>query len=497
MKYPSWSRRPHIRKRHVVLTAKGWVVQETGELLVSHVQLPKSIQAYFNLVSTPTIDNDSVNMTYLGTTIVLDFDELQGFIDDPESFMDAPMFVLANNRIAILGDSITAQCSTPTNGTENYGYIANALRRAKQRFVYRLTDNYGQGGDTTTMMKPRTANVISSGVGTCIIMGGTNDRGLAGMTAEQTMVNLREMRDALIAAGIFVIIMTPMPRGDALFPDKYLTGTQLAYHLEVHDRILAELPSNNCKVVDNWPTLLDVASGALKGIKQGYTHDGLHPRTQGAYWTGYPLGDVLNTMTPVEIIMPSADNVWVAVTNVTGDASVNPLFLGSAGVPGTGGSGVLGDGWGGANAAGTTGVTRTYSKVSTWQQVVIGGITATSAAALDIARQIGLHTKCVPGATYEAVCEYELDAGATNVLSLQLGATVTAVSGVIALWDGDRYDNASPIQPVATAGFIRSPRFVMPADATDVRLRLACYLSTSGAPSATVRVRKMSLRQVL
>jgi lysophospholipase L1-like esterase len=497
MKYPSWSYKPNIRKRQVVLTSRGWVVSETGELLVSNVMLPKSIQRYFDLISPPTIDNDSVNINYEGTIIELDFEDLQKFIDNPEDFMEAELIVLSNNRIAILGDSITNQCSTTTNGTENYGYISNALRRAKQRFVFKLTDNYGVGGDTTAMIKVRVPNVIASGVGTCVIMGGTNDRGTAAMTAEQTINNLRDMRNELNAAGIFVVIMTPMPRGDSLFPEKFLTGTQLAYHLEVRDRILSELPSNNCKVVDNWPLLLDEATGAAKGIKQGYTHDGLHPRTVGAYYVGYQLGDVLNTMTPAEIVMPVADNVYVAVTNVTGDASVNPLFLGTAGVPGTGGSGVLADGWGGTNATGTTGVTRTYSKVGSWQQIVIGGIAATSAAALDLLRQISLHTKCVPGATYEAVCEYELDAGATNVLSLQLGATVTAVSGAIALWDGDRYDNASPLQPVATTGFIRSPRFVMPADATDVRLRLSSYLSTSGAPSATIRVRKMTLRQVL
>lgn len=90
MKYPSWSYKPHIRKRHVVLTAKGWVVQETGELLVSNVKLPKSIQRYFKLNTLPTIDNDSVNINYEGSVVELNFTDIQRFIDNPQDFLVVP-----------------------------------------------------------------------------------------------------------------------------------------------------------------------------------------------------------------------------------------------------------------------------------------------------------------------------------------------------------------------------------------------------------------------
>lgn len=126
MKYPSWSRKPHIRKRHVVLTVRGWVVQETGELLVSTVQLPKSIQTYFNLVSPPTIDNDSVNMTYLGTSIALDFADLRKFIDDPDSFMTMPM--PDPTTVSFTGTQViagfTGSVSTTKNGARIYARAA-------------------------------------------------------------------------------------------------------------------------------------------------------------------------------------------------------------------------------------------------------------------------------------------------------------------------------------------------------------------------------------
>jgi hypothetical protein len=91
MKYPSWSYKPRIRKRQVVLTARGWVVVETGELLVSNVKLPKSIQRYFKLNTVPSIDNDSVNINYEGTVVELDFADIQKFIDNPDDFLIVPI----------------------------------------------------------------------------------------------------------------------------------------------------------------------------------------------------------------------------------------------------------------------------------------------------------------------------------------------------------------------------------------------------------------------
>lgn len=121
MKYPSWSHKPHIRKRQVTLTSRGWVVQETGELLVSNVQLMKSIQAYFRLQSTPTIDEDTVNINYDGSIIELSFADLQKFIDDPSDFTVQPMpdpstayFTSAQYALGITGS---------VNTTKNAGRI--------------------------------------------------------------------------------------------------------------------------------------------------------------------------------------------------------------------------------------------------------------------------------------------------------------------------------------------------------------------------------------
>lgn len=410
------------------------------------------------------------------------------------------LLVPKNRKLAILGDSMTAQCSTFTSGYENYGYISHALRRCGQRFTLALADNYGVGGDTSTQAMARIPNVINSGVGTCVIMVGTNDRGSAAMTADQTMDNLKSMRDQLNARGIVAVFMTPLPRGDAANTNNRLSTAQLNNHLDVRRRILSELPQVGCFVVDLWPNLADKAA-TTGDIIAGHTHDGLHPNTKGAFQIGLALGDVLKTIVgPVSIMPVTNGDVFHATNNPMGTVGVNPMMLGTAGSPATGGSGNLADGWSGTNATGTTGVTRTYSKVTTatgdWQQCVIGGAAATANAAIDLARQVSLQASVVEGGVYELVGEYEIDAGMTNILSLQAGIQITDGSGTTTLWDGDRYTNDSHMPGVAESGVFRSPQMTIGAGTTDVRPRLACYLSTTGAPVGTIRFRNLAIRRV-
>lgn len=402
-----------------------------------------------------------------------------------------------NRRIALLGDSIVAQNSDPTVGTENYGFLSQALRLADQRFTFDLTHNFGWGGDNTFQMRARVQAVIDSGAGTCIVAGGTNDR-TSGLSAADTIANLTWIRDQLNAAGIFVIMMTPAPRGDTAFPDKALAGAALGDHLTVRKWILNQGLNYATVVVDLWTTLADPAS-TTAGIKLNYTRDGLHPLPLGAYYWGKPLAVAMCQVVDKDLSLLPATNsdTFDAVTNPGGNVTVNPLFQGTAGVPAAGGSGVLGDGWGGTNAGAAAGVTRVYSKVTTptgdWQQVVIGGTAPTGTAAVDIFRQIGLQNNVIVGQQYEAVGEFEIDAGSVNFLSLQLGIVATGPGGTVTLWDGDRYNDTGTLNAEAQAGTFRSPRITIPAGVTDVRLRLASYMGAVGAPAAVIRVRKVAI----
>ncbi|NEM18200.1 hypothetical protein G3V96_26060, partial [Escherichia coli] len=146
-------------------------------------------------------------------------------------------------------------------------------------------------------------------------------------------------------------------------------------------------------------------------------------------------------------------DTYDAQYNLLGGICANPMMEGTAGVVATGGSGQLATSWGGTQSSDATGVTRTYSKVTdaagnVWQQCVLGGTATPAANALvDIARQVSLHTKLQPGLAYEAICAYEIDAGAANVNSLQLGLNIVASGFNTLLWDGDKYDAANPLPP--------------------------------------------------
>src|SRR5690606_15881003 len=52
-----------------------------------------------------------------------------------------------NRYLAILGASDAAMCSG-ASGTETTGYLSHALRECRQRYRFRLKDNYGIGGQT-------------------------------------------------------------------------------------------------------------------------------------------------------------------------------------------------------------------------------------------------------------------------------------------------------------------------------------------------------------
>lgn len=423
-----------------------------------------------------------------------------GFVPAPVSQAVALATMPTNDRVAIFGDSRTFQCSTANGGCENYGYLFWSLFLSRQRCRYELTDNYGVGGDTTTMMLARIAPVLASPASVVIVLGGTNDRGSANMTAQQTITNLTSIRDQLRAAGKVVIFVAESPRGDSTFTANRLSGTQLAYHAQVRQWILNQTGQPGVYVADPWPYMCDPAS--VNGdCKVGYLHDGLHPNTTGAFYLGTPIAAILNFLFPAPNILPSSNFDQVSVDNPLGCVNLNPMMTGATGTPATGGTGQLADNYTGTQASGASGVTRTYSKVTKngqeWQQCVLGGTASGTAAAVDIARQIGLQAKVVPGKYLEAVADVEWDAGLSNIQSIQLGIVITdPVNGTVTIWDGDRYTANSVVPGVASSGVLRVPRMLVPAGATDVRLRLTAYAVDASAVAGTVRCRALALRHL-
>jgi lysophospholipase L1-like esterase len=405
-----------------------------------------------------------------------------------------PLLRPKNKIVAIIGDSITNQC-TGANGTENYGYLSCAQRQCDGRFVFPLANNFGVGGDTTAQIRVRTPNVISSGAGVVLMLGGTNDR-TSGLSVDESITNYKYMRDQFIAAGMFVICAVPMPRGDARNSttiSKTLNATQLADAMRYRGRVLREMPMQGCIAIDTWPAFIDPMSSTGQVI-QGYTHDGLHPSPTGAWILGGLFAQALKTIfTDIPPFLPVSNSDGFSAANPMGHPSANPMMGGTAGTPAAGGSGELADSWRGSTASTALGVTRTYSKVikdgKTWQQVVLGGTAPPSNGRLDVLLQTNLQTGITLGGSYEVVGRYELDAGHQFLNSIQAGIQVNSDA---VLYDGDRYDPDQYMPSFATSGTFRSPNVTI-TSATDIRLLVSCYVSALGAPVATMRFTDVAL----
>lgn len=86
MFYPYWSYQPKLRKRTIVMTEHGWTVKETGELLVSNLQIKERMAKYLGADSAE-FTADKIILDMQGKSVDLNFDEIRAFIDSPTDFI--------------------------------------------------------------------------------------------------------------------------------------------------------------------------------------------------------------------------------------------------------------------------------------------------------------------------------------------------------------------------------------------------------------------------
>lgn len=401
-----------------------------------------------------------------------------------------------NNSLAIVGDSIVYQNFDPDTGsTESRGTIVQALRQCGQRLILEAKNNYGVSGATSVDSESKLPAILASGCGVVIDAVGTNDRNVnSTMTANDTMASALRRKKFYADNKIVAIFIVPRPRGNATYPDKILTGDQLAYHIAVRNRMKAEMPSAGCAVYDSWPLLMAANGDVTAQIKEGVSVDGLHFPTIGAMVEGPGLAATIKTVVPRRKTLSLVDNPSALSKNLT--------MQGTGGSVGSGNTGQMADNFASTKATGTTTTVLAYSKVvkdgKIWQQIGVSSPSIpTAAGAVDLLRQTGLQATAIPGVTYEVYCAYEIDAGVANILSFQLGYQVTSPTLSETKFDGDRYQSGAPLASFASAGEARSPRFVMPAGATALTMRATCYLDTVGIPAGTFRITALELRPVM
>lgn len=414
------------------------------------------------------------------------------------------MPTIQENRVAFGFDSRTANGVGTSGGItiENYDFIHHLLRKARQcvQLVDPIADCWGVTGRTSRQfLQVLPALLAASPCGIIVLRGPTNDRGSAAMSAWESIDICQQITTMIVGVagnrtGRKLLWIMDTPRGDTAFPGQAITGQQLL-NMQIVRRWMASIDDGNrIRVADGGRYITDPTS-ALGYAIVGNLVDGLHDNPVGSPLIAQDAANILMQMYPGQSPVPpiNAVDVYDPVNNPYGPITANPTVknTGTAGTPATGGTGPIAGGWTGANSASASAATRTYSyDADGVQRCVMAGSISGTAARLDIIKQVNLQTKMIPGQQYEAFADIEIDAGVSNLSSIQLGLEmVDPVNGTVRYWDGDRYLGTSIMSALKDSGVWRVPRMLAPAGLTSASLILGAYAVDNAASIAgAVRV---------
>lgn len=407
-----------------------------------------------------------------------------------------------NRKIVIFGDSRTDQNTVPSISTASateyskmaQGWIGWLQALTNQRFDFDLGDNYGKSGDTSAQMLARIpAALAATTAKVAIVLIGTNDAN-SSVPFATTKANVDASIALLQAAGMTVIVIAELPRGDGTNTSARLTATNLKHFLQYAEYLRRLKTTPGVFVADPWQYWADPLSTTGDVVSPTYTKDGLHEAPIGAYYIALALVPIVNAIFPPVDILPTANSdLFDATDNPWGCLNSNPMMDGTAGTfNATGGSGVVATGW--SENAGPT-WTRVYSKATLAngkpaQQVVLGGTGTTSGVGF---RQIITAGNLTIGDQVQAVASVEIDASAANTsqLALQLLDNNTITSG-----DMRRTLTTETIPNIASQirVILRTPVYTL----TSTTLQLQFFMNVLNAvtPAATIRMGQVCLRKV-
>ena len=116
MKYPQWAKQPRLNNKTVVLTDKGWKVNQTGELLVSFKQAKARIKAFLK-ATTVTLTSTQLQMDFAGTAVNLNFSAITTFLNNPSVNLPVTSINMlpATATIAVAGTQQLTSTVTPVS----------------------------------------------------------------------------------------------------------------------------------------------------------------------------------------------------------------------------------------------------------------------------------------------------------------------------------------------------------------------------------------------
>lgn len=413
---------------------------------------------------------------------------------NPIDFRAIAPLPAASIQGALVGDSRCANShllSGASLASNGIAFWVEALSRGRVRFPG--TMNFGVSGDTTDNVLARMAPVIASSASFAIILVSVNDTIGSTNTLAQRQANLLSIITQTRNSGKVVILVSELPVGGGTTAS--FTGTKLDQHMAMaqYARYLAGSMAN-VFLADPWPSMVQSADATGTPIS-GMLADGLHQTATGAYNIAVEVCRVINTIYPeLSLLLPSSAADLYSAINTTGNLIANCAMSGAGGTTGTGGSGSVATSFSllTTEAAMTVVGSKVTAGNKTWQQLVVGG-TPTGGAPFAALNQNFSAANLTAGDVIEAVCEFELDAGASGVLLpyLQIGSSnANAWSGASATATLGGAPNLS------ISGIMRSPRLTVPSGIASTVFRFAVPGIQNVTASATVRVGKLAVRKV-
>lgn len=388
--------------------------------------------------------------------------------------------------VAVLGDSRSGASSfTGPPRINQMGWLNWACMLSRGRLRAADQPNFGVAGETSAQILARVAAVIASPADAIILCSSINDA-----TGADSVGNVQATIAALLAAGKTVIALPELPKSSGW------AANRIAQNLRVRQAVLDLQGTPGLIVADPWPDLADPAGTG--GPTAGLYWDVIHPNTLGNFYIGRAIAAAVNAQYPEPALLPVTNGgLYDATYNPLGVLNSNPLMTGTTGTFSGGATGSMATSWGLAQTANLTAVaSKVTSGGKEWQQVAISGTAA------DANQQVTLTTfptigNFAAGDKIEAVCEVDVNAGATGIWgpALEIQPTGSGTSLVSTNYYSSGRGNGVPLA-LAYSGVLRTPPMTVVSGMTQLWVGINCRAENGLAAAMTFRVRAIGLRKL-
>lgn len=404
------------------------------------------------------------------------------------------------NSFAVLGDSRAAQVHVDPQMRNRAGYNhfnwGNAL--SGQRAV--IAGNWGVSGDRTDQMLARLSTAIASGGGWLYIIAGVNDHAqnypTAGTSGVTAFNNIKLCADTAALYGVrSMICLETGAQG--------LTAAQIGQVIEQNERLREYADKAPYVVLVDLPFALMNPTNSVSALafKPNYSADGTHEANLGAYYGGKI------AMLPLfqQLLPPRVGSIRNIVETPSANSLVsllaNPLFAtASGGTIGTGaGTGTVAGSWT-SNRGGTASAVYSVGAPadgSPGNEQVMACTFGAANEEIRIQQDVAL-ANWSPGDIIRATAEVSVDAGSSNLAGvyLYLQCNGTGDPGSLGAQTAmDMYPQTAQGPTETYTISLETESLQIPAYTTKSWVTMYVRAISSGAGSATVRVRRASIRK--